>query len=119
MRVLRANKDSVMAMLEAFVHDPLISWRLLAPPRVSPTATAFKPTAAVSKVRFCVATLVLRCVQHLRCTMQPIVYSHSFIVLTTCMLSTPYRSMNSSINTVPYAPYYASTCINILGAHGY
>ena len=29
MRVLRANKDSVMAMLEAFVHDPLINWRLL------------------------------------------------------------------------------------------
>jgi hypothetical protein len=30
MRVLRENRDSVMAMLEAFVHDPLISWRLLA-----------------------------------------------------------------------------------------
>ena len=29
MRVLRINKDSVMAMLEAFVHDPLINWRLL------------------------------------------------------------------------------------------
>ncbi len=29
MRVLRGNKDSVMAMLEAFVHDPLINWRLL------------------------------------------------------------------------------------------
>lgn len=29
MRVLRDNKDSVMAMLEAFVYDPLISWRLL------------------------------------------------------------------------------------------
>lgn len=28
MRVLRANKDSVMAMMEAFVHDPLINWRL-------------------------------------------------------------------------------------------
>lgn len=28
-RVLRANKDSVLAMLEAFVHDPLINWRLL------------------------------------------------------------------------------------------
>ena len=23
------NRDSVMAMLEAFVHDPLINWRLL------------------------------------------------------------------------------------------
>ena len=29
MAVLRNNKDSVMAMLEAFVHDPLINWRLL------------------------------------------------------------------------------------------
>lgn len=29
MGVLRRNKDSVMAMLEAFVHDPLINWRLL------------------------------------------------------------------------------------------
>eukprot|EP01063_Lacrimia_lanifica_P018146 TRINITY_DN2509_c0_g1_i1.p1 TRINITY_DN2509_c0_g1~~TRINITY_DN2509_c0_g1_i1.p1 ORF type:complete len:2948 (+),score=888.97 TRINITY_DN2509_c0_g1_i1:584-8845(+) len=28
MDMLRRNKDSVMAMLEAFVHDPLISWRL-------------------------------------------------------------------------------------------
>lgn len=30
MRVLRNNKDSLMAVLEAFVYDPLISWRLLA-----------------------------------------------------------------------------------------
>lgn len=30
MRVLRENRDSLMAMLEAFVYDPLISWRLLA-----------------------------------------------------------------------------------------
>ncbi len=28
--MLRDNRDSVMAMLEAFVYDPLISWRLLA-----------------------------------------------------------------------------------------
>lgn len=28
MSVLRSNKDSVMAMMEAFVHDPLINWRL-------------------------------------------------------------------------------------------
>lgn len=26
MRVLRENKDSLMAVLEAFVHDPLINW---------------------------------------------------------------------------------------------
>merc|ERR1711871_530194 len=29
MRVLRRNGDSVMAMLEVFVYDPLISWKLL------------------------------------------------------------------------------------------
>ncbi|KAJ6236572.1 serine/threonine-protein kinase mtor [Anaeramoeba flamelloides] len=28
MKLLRENKDSVMAMLEAFVYDPLINWRL-------------------------------------------------------------------------------------------
>jgi FKBP12-rapamycin complex-associated protein len=30
MKILRDNQDSVMAMLEAFVYDPLISWRLVA-----------------------------------------------------------------------------------------
>lgn len=35
MRVLRLNKDSLMAVLEAFVYDPLINWRLLtASPRM-------------------------------------------------------------------------------------
>eukprot|EP00727_Mastigamoeba_balamuthi_P014068 m51a1_g9284 putative phosphatidylinositol kinase tor2 (2481) ;mRNA; r:2709-12776 len=29
MKVLRDNKDSLLAVLEAFVHDPLINWRLL------------------------------------------------------------------------------------------
>lgn len=29
MRVLRDHKDSLMAVLEAFVYDPLINWRLL------------------------------------------------------------------------------------------
>jgi len=29
MRVMRSQRDSMMAMLEAFVHDPLINWRLL------------------------------------------------------------------------------------------
>ncbi|KIN02147.1 hypothetical protein OIDMADRAFT_197149 [Oidiodendron maius Zn] len=28
MRVLRDNKDSLMAVLEAFIHDPLLNWRL-------------------------------------------------------------------------------------------
>lgn len=30
LRVLLDNRDSLMAVLEAFVYDPLISWRLLA-----------------------------------------------------------------------------------------
>ena len=29
MTVLRENKDSVMAVLEAFVYDPLLNWRLM------------------------------------------------------------------------------------------
>lgn len=29
MRVLRENKDSLMAVLEAFVYDPLLNWRLV------------------------------------------------------------------------------------------
>lgn len=29
MKVLRKNRDSLMALLEAFVHDPLINWRLV------------------------------------------------------------------------------------------
>lgn len=29
MHVLRKNKDSLMAVLEAFVYDPLLNWRLL------------------------------------------------------------------------------------------
>lgn len=29
MNVLRANKESLMAVLEAFVYDPLITWRLI------------------------------------------------------------------------------------------
>lgn len=37
MRVLRDNKESLMAVLEAFVYDPLINWKLQLKP--SPTAT--------------------------------------------------------------------------------
>ena len=29
MGVLRRNKDSLMAVLEAFVYDPLLNWRLI------------------------------------------------------------------------------------------
>lgn len=31
MRVMRENKQSLMAVLEAFVYDPLLNWRLLTP----------------------------------------------------------------------------------------
>lgn len=36
MRVLRENKESLMAVLEAFVYDPLINWRLLTNNQPSP-----------------------------------------------------------------------------------
>ena len=29
MQVVRDNKESLMAVLEAFVYDPLINWRLM------------------------------------------------------------------------------------------
>ncbi|KAK3414003.1 serine/threonine-protein kinase TOR [Eucalyptus grandis] len=41
MQVLRTNRDSVMAMMEAFVHDPLINWRLF--PQVSMFANTHVP----------------------------------------------------------------------------
>jgi len=46
MHVLRDNKESLMAMLEAFVHDPLINWRLLDLNSSTDTKqnTASKPT---------------------------------------------------------------------------
>lgn len=36
MRVLRDNRDSVMAVLEAFVYDPLVYWRLVEANAVNP-----------------------------------------------------------------------------------
>ena len=38
MRVLRAKSDSLNAMLEAFVHDPLIGWKLLHAADAAPSA---------------------------------------------------------------------------------
>lgn len=52
MRVLRENKESVMAVLEAFVHDPLINWRLLTTSAASPpdgaTLSTSQTTAAAA-----------------------------------------------------------------------
>ena len=63
MRVLRENRDSVMAMLEAFVHDPLISWRLLAEDGSTPSygtgteANDEEPRHAVSNVSADIANM--------------------------------------------------------------
>ncbi|KAK3827302.1 MAG: armadillo-type protein [Linnemannia gamsii] len=47
MRVLRENKESVMAVLEAFVHDPLINWRILhTSPRQQAAAAQSRNAAA-------------------------------------------------------------------------
>ncbi len=47
MKVLRENKESLMAVLEAFVYDPLINWRLVQPDverRADSTSTfGFRP----------------------------------------------------------------------------
>lgn len=40
MRVIRENKESIMAVLEAFIHDPLLNWRLTE--RASPPRPHFK-----------------------------------------------------------------------------
>jgi FKBP12-rapamycin complex-associated protein len=45
LRVLRKNKNSVMAVLEAFVYDPLINWRLLT---TAAAATPAPGTAAAT-----------------------------------------------------------------------
>jgi len=49
MSVLRENRDSVMAMLEAFVYDPLISWRLLTNRDTTDTALPVTPTGIRSR----------------------------------------------------------------------
>jgi len=44
MRVLRDNKESLMAVLEAFVYDPLINWKLqLQPSPTTPNDAAPEP----------------------------------------------------------------------------
>lgn len=50
MHILRENRDSVMAMLEAFVHDPLISWRLVASSGNAGAADLRQPNADAASV---------------------------------------------------------------------
>lgn len=48
MGVLRENRDSLLAMLEAFVYDPLISWRLLGQaPETEPSVAATAVTERI------------------------------------------------------------------------
>ncbi|KAH8586165.1 phosphatidylinositol 3-kinase-like protein tor2 [Bisporella sp. PMI_857] len=42
MRVLRDNKESLMAVLEAFIHDPLLNWRLTGDNIPSPPGPNFR-----------------------------------------------------------------------------
>lgn len=46
MRVMRDNKESLMAVLEAFVYDPLFAWKLVA------TAPAEPPVATEGELTF-------------------------------------------------------------------
>jgi serine/threonine-protein kinase mTOR len=47
MRVLRQNRQSLMAVLEAFVYDPLVNWRLLAANDHSPEQLGGEEAGAV------------------------------------------------------------------------
>ena len=61
MSVMRQNEDSLMAILEAFVHDPLMNWKLLetvqggeeedADESASSNQTNAKAAAVLSRVR--------------------------------------------------------------------
>lgn len=53
MQVLRDNKESLMAVLEAFVYDPLINWRLM-----QTEADTRRPEGKISStVCYCVLSL--------------------------------------------------------------
>lgn len=64
MRVLRDNKESLMAVLEAFVYDPLINWRLLNNTNVSP---AQNRGMLLIHVIDTLLTFYFRCKKHRTC----------------------------------------------------
>lgn len=53
MQVLRNNKESLMAVLEAFVYDPLINWRLMQTEGEAPRAedSGIEPVRAAELAR--------------------------------------------------------------------
>jgi FKBP12-rapamycin complex-associated protein len=52
MKVMRENCDSLVAILEAFVHDPLLSWRLLNPNRYVVDIVFIHQSTRMSVVNF-------------------------------------------------------------------
>eukprot|EP01016_Furgasonia_blochmanni_P050795 TRINITY_DN7905_c0_g4_i2.p2 TRINITY_DN7905_c0_g4~~TRINITY_DN7905_c0_g4_i2.p2 ORF type:complete len:326 (-),score=90.83 TRINITY_DN7905_c0_g4_i2:337-1314(-) len=48
MGVLRENRESLMAVLEAFVYDPLLNWRLLTPSAAANTINKENPAAGMN-----------------------------------------------------------------------
>jgi len=53
MRVMRENKESLIAVLEAFVYDPIINWRLLT---TSPDSTRTRDSSEYAQVSESVAS---------------------------------------------------------------
>jgi FKBP12-rapamycin complex-associated protein len=50
MSLLRKERESVKALLEAFAHDPLVNWRLLETKKVDPTAQAPAPDRKMKRI---------------------------------------------------------------------
>lgn len=74
MKVLRDNKESLMAVLEAFVYDPLINWRLMqADPETRPPDGMFivSPAVVPSSTNPCDCTAELRSQELTRVTGYP------------------------------------------------
>jgi FKBP12-rapamycin complex-associated protein len=59
MRVLRDNKESLMAVLEAFVYDPLVNWRLLHTVNPSPRQGNLSDACKDTKIIFTLTTIGL------------------------------------------------------------
>jgi FKBP12-rapamycin complex-associated protein len=64
MKVLRENKESLMAVLEAFMHDPLMHWRLGT--KESPAAPTLDVPAGMERRRSVIAALDPAEIQRLR-----------------------------------------------------
>jgi FKBP12-rapamycin complex-associated protein len=57
-KVLRLNRDSVMAVLEAFVYDPLVYWKLVE--ATSTSATLINTANSVAPVTPILAQNIIR-----------------------------------------------------------